>query len=156
LATAQQRFDRAGERLGAALIANLRLHRSALDRASAALRPAALRQEIARRGDRARQAGERLAPAMQRALQDKSLRLANAARLLETLSHKSALARGFALVRDADGRVISAGGDLAAGQSVTLTFKDGDRAAVIDGAGEAAPKRKGKPTAPGGDQGSLF
>ena len=156
LATAQQRFDRAGERLGAALIANVRVHRSALDRAAAALRPAALRQDMARRGDRARQAGERLAPAMTRALQDKALRLANAARLLETLSHKSALARGFALVRDADGHVISAAGDLAAGQGVTLTFKDGERAAVIDGGGDASPKRKGKAGAGPADQGSLF
>jgi len=156
LAMAQQRFDRAGERLGAALIANLRLHRSALDQASAALRPAALRQEIARRGDRARQAGERLPPAMTRALKDKALRLANAARLLETLSHKSALARGFALVRDTEGHVISAAGDLAAGQGVTLSFKDGDRAAVIDAAADAAPKRRGKPSSGPRDQGSLF
>jgi exodeoxyribonuclease VII large subunit len=75
---------------------------------------------------------------------------------LETLSHKSALARGFALVRDAEGHVISAAGDLAAGQGVTLSFKDGDRAAVIDGAADAAPKRRGKPSSGPRDQGSLF
>src|SRR6185503_3188723 len=42
----QQRYDRAAERLGAALVANTRAAQSKLDRVAARLRPDALLQDI--------------------------------------------------------------------------------------------------------------
>jgi exodeoxyribonuclease VII large subunit len=153
LATATQRFDRAAERLGLALIANVRQHRAKLEALSGALRPSALKQDIARRSDRLASLSGRLAPAMARALADKARQTANAARLLETLSHKSALARGFALVRSADGSILRAAKGLNAGDAVTLSFADGDVGAVI---GADGAKRKAKPGESGGGQGSLF
>jgi exodeoxyribonuclease VII large subunit len=153
LGVASQRFDRAAERLGLALIANVRQHRAKLDALSGALRPAALKQDISRRGERLLSLSTRLAPAMARSLTDKARQTANAARLLETLSHKSALARGFALVRTADGAIVRAAKGLNTGDAVTLTFADGEAAATIGA--DPAPKRKGKPDGAGG-QGTLF
>ena len=78
--------------------------------------------------------------------------------MLESLSHKSVLARGFVMVHRDDGILVRAAKDLSAGEAVQLTFADGDKRAVIDpqDAPAAEPaKPRGKPK-PGGDQGNLF
>ena len=76
------------------------------------------------------------------------------ARVLESVSHRAVLERGFALVRDAKGAVRRRAGSIAPGESLTLTFVDGE-ARVVEAAADAkskpAPKRK-----QGVDQGSLF
>lgn len=151
----QQRFDRAGERLNAALVTNTRAAQSKLDRIAARLRPQALEQDIARRREKLGQLGARLAPAVTRALEARRQELASASRMLESLSHKSVLARGFAMVHRPDGTLVRAAKELNAGDEVELTFADDAQRAVIDGpqAGAGKPKAKAKP---GGDQGSLF
>jgi exodeoxyribonuclease VII large subunit len=45
---------------------------------------------------------------------------------LESASYTSVLARGFALVRDAKGAPVVAAGSVAPGQSLRLTFADGE------------------------------
>ena len=150
----QQRFDRAAERLNAALIANTRMAQSKLDRIAARLRPQALSQDIMRRRDLLSRAAARLRPAMTRTLDAHRKHLDAAGRVLESLSHKSVLARGFVMVSREDGSVVRAAKDLNAGDAIDLTFADDVRKAVIDpAAGAARPKGKGRP---GGDQGSLF
>jgi exodeoxyribonuclease VII large subunit len=72
--------------------------------------------------------------------------------MLESLSHKSVLARGFALVQGADGALAKAA-DLNAGDRVRITFTDGPKDADIVESGAGPAKKKAKP---GGDQGSLF
>jgi exodeoxyribonuclease VII large subunit len=188
LGLAQQRFDRAGERLGLALIANSRAASGKLDRTAARLRPEMLLQDVARKSarvvelgarlkggavriaatkaERIAAMGARLAPALVREVQGKTRALSGAARLLETLSHKSVLARGFAMVRRADGSLVRSAAVVSAGETVRLGFGDGEREAVIAGAeiaakpvvkGEAPRKRRpGADEPPGGDQGSLF
>ncbi|MEO0398089.1 MAG: exodeoxyribonuclease VII large subunit [Pseudomonadota bacterium] len=60
--------------------------------------------------------------------------LDSVSKLLETLSHKSALARGFALVRGRDGRLVRSAASLAPGDALGLTFVDGEVvAAVLEG-----------------------
>jgi exodeoxyribonuclease VII large subunit len=150
----QQRFDRAAERLTAALVANTRAAQSKLDRVAARLRPEALQQDVARRRDLLARTSARLEPAMKRALEAHRKHLDAAGRMLESLSHKSVLARGFVMVHREDGTLVRAAKDLNAGDVVDLTFHDGDKKAVVDPPPEAAkPKPKAKP---GGDQGSLF
>jgi exodeoxyribonuclease VII large subunit len=151
----QQRYDRAAERLNAALVTNTRAAQSKLDRIAARLRPQALAQDITRRRERLLQAAARLQPAMQRAMVTHRKHLDGAARMLESLSHKSVLARGFVMVQRDDGSLVRAAKDLNAGDVVQLTFADEQKKAVIDPpAGDAAkPRAKGKP---GGGQGSLF
>ena len=71
-------------------------------------------------------------------------------RVLDSVSHKSALERGFALVRGEDGKVRRRAAAVKPGEALTLTFADGDKQAVAEG-GPARAKGK-KPV----DQGSLF
>jgi exodeoxyribonuclease VII large subunit len=150
----QQRFDRAAERLNAALVANTRAAQSKLDRVAARLRPEALAQDIARRREKLAQSAARLAPAMTRNLVTHRRRLDASARMLESLSHKSVLARGFVMVHREDGVLVRAAKELNAGDVVELTFADEHKKAVIDPTAEAG-KGKAKPKPPGG-QGSLF
>jgi len=151
----QQRFDRAAERLNAALVANTRTAQSKLDRVAARLRPEALGQDISRRRDLLSRAAARLQPSMQRNLDAHRKHLDGAARMLESLSHKSVLARGFVMVHREDGTLVRAAKDLNAGDVIDLTFADDHKKAVIDPPQDSAAKLRAK-TKPPGDQGSLF
>jgi exodeoxyribonuclease VII large subunit len=82
-------------------------------------------------------------------------------RLMRTLSYESVLDRGFAIVFDADGNPVKQAANVAAGDALSLRFRDGDVAVVADGGAEgespAGPSAAKKPASsrPGG-QGSLF
>ena len=101
------------------------------------------------------------APAMTRALDANKKHLDGAGRMLESLSHKSVLARGFVMVHRDDGTLVRAAKDLSPGDVVELTFADEKQKAVIDPARSTPavetepPKPRAKPK-PGGDQGNLF
>ncbi len=151
----QQRYDRAAERLNAALVSNTRAAQSKLDRVAARLRPEALAQDIVRRREHLVRTSARLAPAMKRTLEGHKKHLDGAARMLESLSHKSVLARGFVMVQREDGSLVRAAKDLNAGDVVNLTFNDDQKKAVIDPPQDGSVKSRGKGK-PGGDQGSLF
>jgi len=71
-------------------------------------------------------------------------------RVLESLSHKSALKRGFALVTRPDGSLVRRAAELSAGDAVQIGFDDGQAPAVIGG---ETPKRGKKREA---ETGSLF
>jgi len=154
----QQRYDRAAERLNAALVTNTRGAQSKLDRICARLRPEALSQDIARRRDLLARSSARLAPAMKRTLEAHTKHLESAARMLESLSHKSVLARGFVMVHRDDGSLVRAAKDLSPGDEIELTFADEKQRAVVDPRrASVADSAKFKPkTKPGGDQGDLF
>ncbi len=154
---AQQRFDRASERLGAALIANARAAQAKLDRIAARLRPEALGQSVARRGERLDIIAHRLQPAMARRLQERGRALAAAGRVLDSLSHQAVLKRGFAIVQRPDGALVRGAGELKPGDGVQLQFADGQAPATISGEEEAASKPAGaRPKKAPQDQGSLF
>ncbi|MGE0045535.1 MAG: exodeoxyribonuclease VII large subunit [Hyphomonadaceae bacterium] len=147
-ANAQQRLDRVAEKLSYALVARVRAAQSAFDRVAGRLRPAALTMDVKRREERLGETALRMRQAFTRSLKQKQEALAAAGRVLETLSHKSVLARGFALV-ERDGKLVRRAGELANGDAVKITFADGDKPAVIGGVKPAGKKG-------GGEQGSLF
>lgn len=154
----QQRFDRAAERLNAALVANTRMAQSKLDRIAARLRPQALTQDISRRGDHLARTAARLQPAMTRNLEAQRKHLDAVGRMLENLSHKSVLARGFVMVQREDGTLVRSAKELTAGDVVDLTFADEKQKAVIDpahGPASDPAKPRAKPKT-GPDQGDLF
>jgi exodeoxyribonuclease VII large subunit len=152
----RQRYDRAAERLNAALVSNTRAAQSKLDRIAARLRPEALAQDIVRRREHLARTTVRLQPAMKRTLEAHRKHLDGAERVLESLSHKSVLARGFVMVHREDGTLVRSAKELNAGDVIDLTFADDHKKAVIDPpAGGEAAKPRAKPK-PGGDQGSLF
>ena len=124
-----QGLDHAAHRLTAGLERFVTVRHARTRELGAQLRhPRALVAEKARLlADRA----ERLAIAGGRMAENRERQLAHAARMLESLSFKNVLNRGFALVRDKDGQAVTAAAGLAAGQAVTLQFRDGDAAAAI-------------------------
>jgi exodeoxyribonuclease VII large subunit len=87
-------------------------------------------------------------------------RLANAWQLLKAYSYRGVLARGFALVRDADGHPLRASTAVSAGMRLDIEFADGRVAATAEGDRAAPQPAKVKPRGRGGEgsggQGSLF
>lgn len=166
IAFPRQRFDEADKRLGRALLSNTRAHGMRLARIGSRLTPGTLMQRVGR-------ASERLAATQARAQQAFMNRLAvrrrgleGTGQLLRSLSYQSALARGYALVRDADGRMVRRASALQAGAEMSIEFSDASILAEVKGDAGFAPaeptdpgvkRPRPKPT-PGsrGGQGSLF
>jgi exodeoxyribonuclease VII large subunit len=164
----RRRLDEAGDALPSALRGFVRLKREAIGplavphpRAAIAARRHALamldsRQTaaLARRIQRGR--GQRALAAFSPAplhalLRERRARLDGLARQLEALSYNAILARGFALVRDADGGPLTRAADVAPGTRLSISFADGQIAATADDGGG---KKRGKPAAR--TQGSLL
>lgn len=76
---------------------------------------------------------KRLEQSMLFGLEQKTQRLMRAAGLLESYSFQGVLKRGFALVRDGDGQVISSIQNLKTGMGLDLTMQDGQRKVRVEG-----------------------
>ena len=148
----RQRFDSAAERLPKALLGNLQKHRRAFATAEALLRPKPIRTHIGVCGERTEVLARRLVRSQTTRLGEARRHVDALARVLEGLSYRSALERGFALVRGADGTIKRRASQVASGEALSLTFADGATGAVAAGP-PAKPKPRGK--GPGG-QGDLF
>ena len=84
-------------------------------------------------------------------------RLRNAGSLLTSYSYQGVLARGFALVRDEDGKPITSAANAAKKTLIDLEFTDGRTHAMITAERPAKPKRATKnPKSGDGDQGQLL
>jgi exodeoxyribonuclease VII large subunit len=123
-AAARQRFDLAAERLGSALNQNLREHRRLLIEAAVLLRPRGVTNRIAAGEERVRALAHRLVRCQSLALRARRDRLDSSARLLDGVSHRSVLERGFALVRGADGAIRRRAAAVVAGEVLSLDFAD--------------------------------
>jgi exodeoxyribonuclease VII large subunit len=94
----------------------------------------------------------RFAAAQQRNEDRRSAHFYNLVKMLESLSHKSVLKRGFTLVRDAGGRLLERAAWAKEGEAVSIVFADGERKATIgDGAQRARDAASPRPL-----QKSLF
>jgi exodeoxyribonuclease VII large subunit len=70
------------------------------------------------------------------------------AQLLNALSYKGVLDRGFALVRDEHGQPLHAAANINSGQRLNIEFADGRVGAIADGDGTPAVKPKAAPAKP--------
>ncbi len=149
--------------------------RRRLDALSARLMRTSPDQALARARQRLDHAAARLRPAMTARLQQRREALAARGRLLESLSYRAVLARGFALVTDAEsGRPVTRAAQTRAEQRLRLAFADDAVTARVEGqsaasapagppSGAAAaarpsssrPRRRRRREPPEG-QGSLF
>jgi len=122
------------------------------------LRPEPIQRNATRQAQTLSQITARTEQAISRKIDQDKQRLAKAAQLLDAYSYQGVLERGYALVQNEAGDVVRSKDKVKAGEGVTLTFADGKRGAVIDGAAvkKAAPKAKPKPKAPAAPQGDLF
>ena len=155
-AAQRQRLDVTGDKLSHALGRNLQLHRVGLEKIGARLRDRMLRDRITICGERVQGLVARAERAERARLVQARRRLDGLARELDLISYRKVLERGFALVRGEDGAVRRRADAIAPGESLTLTFADGEARAVA-GEGGAEPKAAKAPKKlPPKDQGSLF
>ena len=180
VAQARQRLTASGERIthsARSLLRNRRERYSGLAirlTASKLANAQAQRQNIARHRERTERLAERAQRALATMLQRLEARVAHSGQLLGALSYRGVLARGFALVRDAQGHAVHAAAAIGPAAHLTLEFADGRVGATADtnrppatrttkpitgesresreAAKPATPKRVAKPI----DQGSLF
>lgn len=153
----RQRYDVVAERLTNALRRNLEAHRRAYIESAALLRPAGLLQRLAQSIERSRALGMRIERCQRSKLSEASGRLEGLARVLDSVSYRAVLARGFALVRGADGALRRQAAGIVRGESLSLTFGDGT-VPVIAGEGASPGQLKSRPGGkkPPGNQGDLF
>jgi exodeoxyribonuclease VII large subunit len=148
----RQRLDRAGERVGLGLSRNLQIHRARLVKAEALLRPRPIANRIGNAREKLANLGMRALRCESAYLSKERGRLESLSRVLDSISYKAVLERGFALVRSADGKIRRRAADIKAGEAISLAFADGEKTAHVDGSGGSGAKTKKTGT----DQGNLF
>ncbi|HMB77341.1 MAG TPA: exodeoxyribonuclease VII large subunit [Kiloniellaceae bacterium] len=152
-----QRLDDRAERLGNALRGLLRDRAATLARLAAGLPHP--RQQLAFARERLDGESRRLLRAGPQIPIEPGRHLETLARVLDSVSHKKVLARGFALVHGPAGVIMRREG-LAAGTALELEFADGKTPAVAGGGTPVkAPKAsspKGSPPSPNNPQGTLL
>ena len=154
----RQRLDLLGDRLPRALIRGTEQRRVALSDAAGALRPSLLgrilaqareslgrrtdrlsirpiQREIVQGRDRLDTLTRRLEKAGERRIEAPSKALGSLSRLLETLSYKGTLARGYAVVRSGEGHVLASKAEARDAAGLEIEFADGKLAL-----GGSAPK----------------
>ncbi len=163
----RQRLDFAGQTLSRSLGDMLGGHRGAMVESRARLRPAAMRARV-QQAQRSLQAqSTRLSPkrllrtiidrrervatlggALDRSgkagLADRITRLAALTRTIEALSYQRILDRGYAVVRDAEDRVVTAPRAMTAGDALSIEFAGRERLDAIVGKGGGAKPRAKK------------
>ena len=95
----------------------------------------------------------RLQPAYRRGLAQRTDRFIAVWKLVESYSYKGVLARGFALVSDADGNLVRSKAALLPGATLAVEVADGSFGATVGG---APPARKRRPVLKDDRQESLF
>ena len=144
----RERLATANVRLAAGLRANADAHRSRIGRQC---------ERVAALSERARRAVDSL-------LRQRATSVERCGQLLNALSHRGVLARGFALVRDLAGRPLRQAAAVRAGMRLDIEFSDGRVRAAAEGSSVAADKPQSaaasKPRGRRGNgnsnQGSLF
>ncbi|MEZ5765139.1 MAG: exodeoxyribonuclease VII large subunit [Xanthobacteraceae bacterium] len=139
----RERFATLAARLEVALRANAQAHR----------------QRIARDLERTSRLSERSTRALKVLLRAREAQLQGTAQMLGVLSYRSVLARGYALVRDANGLTLRKASSVMPGAHLTLEFADGkvDVTAHGESAASARPRHGSARARPGSpDQGKLF
>ncbi|HEX4078542.1 MAG TPA: exodeoxyribonuclease VII large subunit [Rhizomicrobium sp.] len=150
-AAPRQRFDHVADRLGHGLRRNLQEHRGQLAEIAAPLRPRRVTNRIDSGSERVKTLAHRLNRCQNARLQTWRDRLESAARLLESVSHRSVLERGFALVRGADGTIRRRAASVVRGEGLSLTFAD----STVEAKAQGPAPRSGAPR-PKAGQGTLF
>jgi len=157
----QRTMSLLGQRLPRALEAFLRERRTALSHRADRLVPEPILRRTRLATSTVEQLDRRRDQAVRLLIERAKRRGQELERLMRTLSYESVLDRGFAIVFDADGNPVKQAANVAAGDALSLRFRDGDVAVVADrGADDESPTgpsatKKPASSRPGG-QGSLF
>jgi len=126
LALVRQRFDSASGRLAQALKANTREHGARLNRIAPRLSLMPMRTLITNERRSLDLSGRRAAQALSRLVAFQRQRFDGVAKLADSLSYKSVLRRGFAVVRTEKGKPVHQAADITPGKVLRLEFADGE------------------------------
>jgi exodeoxyribonuclease VII large subunit len=123
--------------------------------------PARLRTQTSRMRDRLANLSRNADTAVRHQLARARGDLQAQERILQSLSYKNVLKRGYAVIRDEDNRPVSQAAMLSAGSGISIEFSDGRIGAITTEGGEppaSARKRGAKSSEPAAPpkQGSLF
>lgn len=155
LGAAEQRLDRAGDRLLGALRTRAARAENDLARKAGSLSPHTLTRLVDQRSRDVSLLAKRMRPAISRTHQAHTDRAQSVARLLESYSFQNTLKRGFALVRRDDGTLIRLAAETPeSGTTGSVQFADGQTGVTFGEPKKAEPKKKKKAIKPG--QQSLF
>jgi exodeoxyribonuclease VII large subunit len=164
MARTRDRLDGLGRRANASLARMTGPRRARLERTAGRLSLQPIIARVARCGERAEALARRARQCVVAQVDARRRHLDGCAKLLGSLSYQGVLARGYALVRDADGRTLRSAARIAAGQHVDIELADGRLDAQVLGKrtpqgteprSRASPPQK-KVGPRGGGQGSLF
>jgi exodeoxyribonuclease VII large subunit len=125
VAVARQRLDYASTRLPQSLRAVVAAQSVRLAKASSRVNPAPLRQRAAEKGRTLQQLYQRTTRALVNALDKRRARLEAETKLFGSLSYRSVLARGYAVVRDHHGKPLRLAAEVASGHTLDIEFADG-------------------------------
>jgi exodeoxyribonuclease VII large subunit len=153
----RQRFDGAAARLPRALLANARAHRSWLERSATRLRPHMVARAARSGRDRLIGLDRSRARSVEALLGRLGAKLEGQAKLLQTLGYQNVLARGFALVRSADGAMLRRAAEVKPSAALDIEFADGHLGAHADArARKAESEAKAPVRRRDGKQGTLL
>jgi len=154
----RQRFDFAAERLGQALRRNLQEHRRDFIEAAALLRPRTIATAIETGRERVAALHQRLERAHRVRFTNLSRHIGELGRVLESVSYRAALQRGYVVVRGADGATRRRAAAVVPGEHLTLAFADGAHGATADTEPSVPAAEPAKPARrpPIKGQGTLF
>jgi exodeoxyribonuclease VII large subunit len=164
-ARTRDRLDALSRRATASLTRMTGPRRVKLERTAGRLGLQPIIVRIARCNERAEVLASRARQSMLARVAGHRRHLDGCAKLLASFSYQGVLRRGYALVRDSEGRALRSAAQIAAGQRIDIELADGhiDAQAFSGGAREGAkpqpPTRAGprpKSGPQGGSQGSLF
>jgi exodeoxyribonuclease VII large subunit len=150
-----QRLAEASRRSGTAALRLLEQRRAAYEKAAATLTPNALRADIRHARARLEPTASRLDPALGRVLAQRRERLETVWKLVDSLSYRRVLDRGFALVTDDNGEIVRSKDELRPGQLLVVDVADGSFGVNVSGAPAQRRRRRAPPRDDNGQQ-SLF
>ena len=165
LARTRDRLEALARRADASLARRIAPRRARLERTAGRLGLQPIVVRIARGNERVEVLAARARRSVLARIADHRRHLDGCGKLLASLSYHGVLQRGYALVRDGEGRTLRSAAQVAAGQLIDIELADGhvDAQALTGGAKDdakpASPARaasRPKTGAGGGNQGSLF
>jgi len=152
----RQRLDHAASNLFTGLRHSMQDRRLRFSRVEGRLSPRVLQADLRHAATRLAPLGERLLGAFGRDVAVKRGRLEQAGKLLSSVGYESVLARGFAIVTDAEGQLVRSKAGLANGDPLSIRFAGDEIVSAIVAGGTPVTKKKPKPQSDDDPQESLF
>ncbi len=137
IGVARRRLEQAERGNRDSLVRVTSLARNRLERTGGRLQPGSVLRRLDVLSDSVANLARRAERAFEHRVTVRRRTLDSSANMLKALSYQGVLARGYALVRDADGRMVRSAQPLLPGTGISIEFADGQVAAEVKtGAGE--------------------